>query len=383
MVGKIYEILFSNSTVPLIPWPLLLFWWAEWKSDEREGLTISQSMWFAKCENLEPFKNLLDSSHFKNVRSKPFQNQSEGWVSSQKTCAMVSRFQLSSNSLRRWSYWADEFFPSCYNYYFTKWFSSWKYPALTIVILLTIASGYVLWFHFMPNVQAEIFLQAAKSGDRMQIQASIAAGVSVNCADQVRNHLLSKQFWHWLLPYRHPLFLYHIVPFLFDLFIHLPLSLLPHRFYLRFSVYVGLKFSLFLTASSIIWHLNHLLFISIFLSDSRHNLFLSLCSSLSVTLFLFFNLHFSLFLFMWPFLCRPLLSCRSLRILFCLLLPLSLSPILACSIILSIFYASLSASIPLLHFVLCISIILYIYLTLFLFTQSLPRPTVCPLSLRR
>ena len=70
---------------------------------------------------------------------------------------MVSRFQLSSNSLRRWSYWADECFPSCYYYYLTKWFSSWKYhivvkyTALTIVILLTVASVYVLWFHFMPN----------------------------------------------------------------------------------------------------------------------------------------------------------------------------------------------------------------------------------------
>ena len=126
-------------------------------------------------------------------------------------------------------------------------------------------------------MQAEIFVKAAESGDWTQV---IAAGVSVNCADQVRNHLLSKQFWYWLLPYRHPFFLYHIVLFLFDLFIHLPLSLhfalslLPHRHYLRFSVYVGLKFPLFLTASSNTLHLNHLLFASIFLSDTRHNLFL-------------------------------------------------------------------------------------------------------------
>ena len=47
------------------------------------------------------FWKVLYSSHFKNVWGKPFQNQSEGYVSCHKTCEMVSRFQLSSSSFRR------------------------------------------------------------------------------------------------------------------------------------------------------------------------------------------------------------------------------------------------------------------------------------------
>ena len=78
-------------------------------------------------------------------------------------------------------------------------------------LLLAICDQYQqkLFFHILPSinenhtcwtydVQAAIFMKAAKDGDLKQVRASIAAmnpaerKLAVNCTDKVRNHLLSR-----------------------------------------------------------------------------------------------------------------------------------------------------------------------------------------------
>ena len=38
-------------------------------------------------------------------------------------------------------------------------------------------------------MQADIFIEAATNGDLAQVRKSIAAGVPINCRDEVRNYL--------------------------------------------------------------------------------------------------------------------------------------------------------------------------------------------------
>ena len=64
---------------------------------------------------------------------------------------------------------------------------------------------YCLWsqFHFtlslmkiIWNMQAEVFCEAAKNGDVARVRASIAAGVSLNCTDEVRKSLCRNSHDH-------------------------------------------------------------------------------------------------------------------------------------------------------------------------------------------
>ena len=163
-------------------------------------------------------------------------------------------------------------------------------------------------------MQADIFIKAATNGDLAQVRKSIAAGVPINCRDhRVRNYLslpvtmiITVSSPHIHISLCHSIFFLTlsrkpcrtIIPSMPHLFVRFTMSLLPHRIYLWFclfhllSVSVQLKSPLFLTASLII--LYHLLFISLFLTETCDYFSLSQCF-LSITLFLYLYIYFSLF----------------------------------------------------------------------------------------
>ena len=89
-----------------------------------------------------------------------------------------------------------------------------------------------------------------------------------------------------------------IIPSMPHLFVHFTMSLLQHRVYLWFCLFhllslsVEQKSPLFLTASFVIS--NHLLFISLYLSETSDNFSLSQ-RSLLIILYLYIHIYFSLF----------------------------------------------------------------------------------------
>ena len=175
---------------------------------------------------------------------------------------------------------------------------------------------FVLRFHFTFSqtkiiiyVQADIFIEAATNGDLAQIRKSIAAGVPINCRDEVINYLslpvtmiITVSSPHIHISLFHSIFFLTlsrkscrtIIPSMPHLFVRFTMSLLPHRLYLWFclfhllSVSVELKSPLFLTASlNIIYHL---LFISLFLTETCDYFSLSRCfhyNPLPLSLYLF------------------------------------------------------------------------------------------------
>ena len=172
--------------------------------------------------------------------------------------------------------------------------------------------------------------------------ASVEAGMFLDSAAvEVRNHLWSKQLlsWQWS---ESPLSLANPITLLSAIWrtsllppptLRFALSLSPHRPYLSFSfifsIYVDLQSPLLLTAS-IIYFVNKSLTTYLpFFSISGQ--LLLLCSSLSKPVFHLYSL--SLFLLPFLFILPSKTLCMPLHILLRLYFPLSLSVILAYSVI--------------------------------------------------
>ena len=127
-------------------------------------------------------------------------------------------------------------------------------------------------------MQAEIFLKAAGNGDLAQIRVSIAAGVSANSTDEVRNHLCLNSCHHISVSLYHSFFnliisyctFCTIIPSLF--FHRFALSLLSHRSYLWLCLF-HLRFFHVPSFSHCLF--NHILFVS-FLPEIRDYISLSL-----------------------------------------------------------------------------------------------------------
>ena len=200
----------------------------------------------------------------------------------------------------------------------SQYHCSWPKSMFVLRFHLTFSQTKIVWY-----VQADIFIKAATNGDLAQVRKSIAAGVPINCRDEVINYLslpvtmiITVSSPHIHISLCHSIFFLTlsrkpcrtIIPSMPHLFVRFTMSLLPHRIYLWFclflllSVSVQLKSPLFLTASLII--LYHLLFISLFLTETCDYFSLSQCF-LSITLFLYLYIYFSLF--DNKILCLPLL----------------------------------------------------------------------------
>ena len=175
-----------------------------------------------------------------------------------------------------------------------------------------------------------LFIKAATSGDLAQVRESIAAGEKLSIVTCDLFILVSST--HIYISLYHSIFFLTIshkprrtiIPSMPHLFVRFTISLLQHRVYLWFclfhllSVSVEQKSPLFLTASFVIS--NHLLFISLYLSETYDNFSLSQ-SSLLIILYLYIYIYFSLFdkkLSFFHYFSLDLLR---------LLLPLPLSPI--------------------------------------------------------
>ena len=186
----------------------------------------------------------------------------------------------------------------------SQYHCSWPKSMLVLGFHFTFSQTKIIWY-----VQADIFIEAAANGDLAQVRKSIAAGVPINCRDQVRNYLslpvttvITVSYPHIYLSLFHSIFFLTlsrkrcrtIIPSMPHLFVRFTVSLLPHRIYLWFclfhllSVSVQLKSPLFLTA------FNHLISFSIYLTLSHWNLrlfltlsMLSLDNPLPLSLYLF------------------------------------------------------------------------------------------------
>ena len=190
----------------------------------------------------------------------------------------------------------------------SQYHCSWPKSMFVLRFHLTFSQTKIIWY-----VQADIFIKAAENGDLAQVRKSIAASVPINCRDQVRNYLslsvtmiITVSSPHIHISLCHSIFFLTlsrkpcrtIILSMPHLFVRFTMSLLPRRIYLWFchfhllSLIVQLKSPLFLTASLII--LYHLLFISLFLTETCDYFSLSQCF-LSITLFLYLYIYFSLF----------------------------------------------------------------------------------------
>ena len=185
------------------------------------------------------------------------------------------------------------------------------------------------------NMQEEVFCGAAKNGDLARVSASIAAGVSLNCTDEVRNSLCRNSHDHDY---------YRIT----NSYLYLSLSLLFHTDNL--SLLLTLSHYHLLSVSP----LTSFQSLTLAPSETRHSFFLSL-SQCSLSPWLSISLCLAVKLFVCHYFHLDLIS---------LLIPLSLSPITVHSfipfnsslylnpsltlIVVALFYIclSLSASLP-------------------------------------